>query len=69
MKFNLERTDVSMLVRVLEKCREFLSPPEQNCSCHIFPPCSDCVDYGFERELADEIDAAIAAYRKQGGDL
>lgn len=60
--------DIYGLVGMLEKCREFISPPERNCSCHISPPCSDCVDYGFERELADEIDAAIASYRKQGGE-
>ena len=60
--------DVSMLVGVLEKCRELISPLERDCSCHISPPCADCVDYGFERELADEIDAALAAYRQQGGE-
>lgn len=61
--------DIYGLVRMLEKCREFISPPERNCSCHILPPCSDCVDYGGERELADEIDAAIATYRQQKGEV
>lgn len=36
-------------------------PPDQNCSCHISPPCNDCADYGgireaikwAERELAE----------------
>lgn len=25
-------------------------PPEPNCSCHLSPPCNDCVDYGGLRE-------------------
>lgn len=35
-------------------------PPERNCSCHIAPPCSDCVDYGGLRKMFAAIDAAIA---------
>ena len=25
--------------------------PEPHCSCHLHPPCSDCVDNGYAREL------------------
>jgi len=25
--------------------------PQSNCSCHISPPCSDCVDNGAVREI------------------
>lgn len=25
-------------------------PPDRNCSCHISPPCNDCVDYAGLRE-------------------
>jgi hypothetical protein len=29
-------------------------PPDPNCSCHVNPPCSDCVDHHYNREaLAD----------------
>ena len=28
-----------------------LEAPDSNCSCHISPPCSDCVDYGDIREM------------------
>jgi hypothetical protein len=29
-------------------------PPDPNCSCHVNPPCSDCVDHQYNREaLAD----------------
>jgi len=28
-------------------------PPDKNCSCFIWPPCSDCVDYSHLRELLE----------------
>lgn len=39
-------------------------PPPVNCSCHLDPPCSDCVDYGGLREA---LEAARAALQKAGG--
>lgn len=36
-------------------------PPEANCSCHIAPPCGDCVNYSQLREAFEEGRAAIAA--------
>ena len=36
-------------------------PPEQNCSCHLSPPCDDCVDYASLREAFEFADAALAA--------
>ena len=35
-------------------------PPEANCSCHICPPCRDCVDYEELREAYRYVRAAIA---------
>ena len=28
-------------------------PPDRNCSCHLHPPCSDCVDWGEIREAKE----------------
>lgn len=28
-------------------------PPERNCSCHICPPCCDCVDWADLREIKE----------------
>lgn len=39
---------------------EFERPPEPNCSCHLNPPCGDCVEHGNTRELFAEIDAALS---------
>lgn len=36
-------------------------PPEANCSCHIAPPCGDCVNYSQLREAFEEGRAAISA--------
>jgi hypothetical protein len=44
-----------------------IRPPVRNCSCHISPPCNDCVEYGGLREAmkdaqstVDSITAALA---------
>ena len=36
-------------------------PPEGNCSCHISPPCNDCVDYSHVRELIADARHSIQA--------
>ena len=41
------------------------APPEPNCSCHISPPCSDCVDHGSLREAITETKAAIEAINRR----
>jgi hypothetical protein len=35
-------------------------PPDSNCSCHIAPPCSDCIDYAHLREAFEFADEALA---------
>lgn len=35
-------------------------PPDANCSCHISPPCNDCVDYAGEREAFEFAKEAIS---------
>ena len=35
-------------------------PPDSNCSCHISPPCNDCVDYAGLRRALKEGYAALA---------
>lgn len=36
-------------------------PPDRNCSCHISPPCNDCVDFSSLREAFSQASAAIAS--------
>lgn len=33
--------------------------PEKNCSCHLCPPCSDCVEFSHLRGLVDNARAAL----------
>lgn len=36
-------------------------PPERNCSCHLSPPCNDCVDYSGLREAFEAPREAMEA--------
>ena len=53
LKAKLEYADARL--RRLEACiEEFLDHtevPDANCSCHLAPPCGDCVEYGSIREV------------------
>ena len=33
--------------------------PDRNCSCHLSPPCGDCVNYGGAREVIEQLELAI----------
>lgn len=35
-------------------------PPKSNCSCHLSPPCNDCVEYSGLREAFSDAHDAIA---------
>lgn len=45
--------DPSALLCLLEDLSEqaFGYLPDKNCSCHISPPCHDCVTHSYAREL------------------
>lgn len=43
----------------LEFLLEVTEPPERNCSCHLNPPCGDCVDYGAIRDAHAQARAAL----------
>jgi hypothetical protein len=57
--------------RELRELRELVSaameviepPPDSNCSCHINPPCNDCVEWSGLREW---FEAARALLAKKG---
>lgn len=39
-------------------------PPDKNCSCHIAPPCSDCVDYSGVRYAIEQANKTITAIKE-----
>jgi len=39
-------------------------PPAPNCSCHVSPPCNDCVEYGALREAIAEAKKALKGLRR-----
>ena len=52
------------LLKALEELLESTEiPPDRNCSCHISPPCGDCVDYSYLRHSIEKAKAAIAKAR------
>ena len=53
-------TNEHLLRECVERLLEYVDAPEKNCSCHIFPPCNDCVDYGDLRELQEASKEALA---------
>ena len=59
-------TDVTAQRNSLEGALELMleriqKPPNRNCSCHISPPCNDCVDFGGEREAFEVAKEALAS--------
>ena len=53
LKAKLEHADTR--IRRLETCvedfLELTEVPDANCSCHLGPPCGDCVEYGGIRDV------------------
>lgn len=51
---------VNKLIAAIQGLLENIdTPPERNCSCHISPPCNDCVEYGGLREAITFAEEAI----------
>ena len=55
------KSDIDALKAELALAKELLDRwyndsdiPDSNCSCHISPPCGDCVNWGGLRETASE---------------
>lgn len=46
------------LAEMVTECVD--APPIKNCSCHISPPCNDCIENTGLRELFDDVRAIIA---------
>ena len=53
---SINKALVSSASYLLENIDE---PPDSNCSCHISPPCCDCVDHSALREAIAEAKKAI----------
>jgi uncharacterized coiled-coil protein SlyX len=53
---------VARLVDALNELTEMVEePPDRNCSCHISPPCSDCVEYSGLREALQQSRSALSS--------
>ena len=55
------RIERDKLLAALELFMERVDePPKSNCSCHLSPPCNDCVEYSGLREAFSDAHDAIA---------
>lgn len=56
----------SVMRQMAEQIKEMMEymppPPSRNCSCHINPPCSDCVEHGHLREIMQSAETLIKPY-------
>ena len=59
---------IEVLKQALEALEDLLdhteTPPDKNCSCHIAPPCSDCVDYSGIRYAIKQSRDTITSLRQ-----
>lgn len=60
------RKDSERLSATMEDMIDAIGVPDANCSCHLHPPCGDCVEYGHLRELIEHSRKLIAAM--EGGE-
>ena len=59
MTIRMENKTLAERIKRLEEAGDRLEellgdPPNANCSCHISPPCNDCVEWAAIREAKTE---------------
>lgn len=52
------------LTGLVEELLDNVYVPERNCSCHISPPCNDCVENSGLREIVAAVCRALDARKK-----
>ena len=60
--------DAERCIRDLIQCLDAYLP-EKNCSCHVAPPCGDCVDYSYDRGVIEDAKQTIAKLQLARGEL
>ena len=64
---------IEAMKQALEALRDLLDqaepPPDKNCSCHIAPPCSDCVNYSGLRYAIKQANDSITSLRQAIAEL
>lgn len=56
----------SLMLEALKMVQDNISAPDSNCSCHISPPCHDCVENAGTRETMKVVGEAIALAERRG---
>ena len=50
---------ITELEGLLREAHEVIDVPDRNCSCHLSPPCEDCVEWSGFREWLASVDEAL----------
>jgi len=59
------QSQAALAAELLVRMEEYApAVPEKGCSCHISPPCHDCVDWSGLRELSGQVGEFIAEHGK-----
>ena len=53
-EINALKAELALAKELLDRWYNDSDIPDSNCSCHISPPCGDCVNWGGLRETASE---------------
>jgi hypothetical protein len=62
----LARVNAELVVALEDLMGATGEPPDRNCSCHISPPCHDCVEYGGWREALENANSVLALAKATG---
>ena len=53
------KAELTLAKELLERWYNDSDIPDSNCSCHINPPCGDCINWGGLRETANETEKLL----------
>ena len=70
--YDLASAERDEFEELLREAHAVFDVPDRNCSCHLSPPCGDCVEYSGIREWLAEVEKTLgpnvpASTGKDGG--
>jgi hypothetical protein len=58
-----------LVLELLEDLLErMIRPPDASCSCHLSPPCCDCVEYAGLRETIELAEEVLTSTKERGAE-
>lgn len=63
IEFMTKKNAASNLAMACQDIINNVHIPDRQCSCHICPPCSDCIEYGALRQAVDDAKQAMKSIK------